>query len=114
MQHPGYFPPRRPAKPSMLSSLRAIFRRQPALVIGSLVSIGLQLQTVLVDGDVTNWRNAIPVLAAWLIKQNVFSPATAEKIANSVRISPEQFDQLQAALVARPPRDETSRDGDIP
>lgn len=63
----------------LIAFLRSLFRREPAVVLGSVATAVLWLQSVVTDASVTNWKAAGPVIAAAVIRRFV-TPADAALI----------------------------------
>lgn len=72
-QHINSFSPTEVAK-SVLTALKALLAREPAVVVGGAASILVEAQQALLASHPASWQAAVPVLASFLIRKYV-SPA---------------------------------------
>lgn len=68
----------------LVGSISALFSQEPAVVLGALSGIALEVATVTDSlstevADVPSWAAAIPIAVAALIRRYVYSPATVAR-----------------------------------
>lgn len=52
---------------------------EPAVALGAIGTVLLEVQDVIANGHATSWRTALPLIGAFIVRRFVFAPASVDR-----------------------------------